>query len=140
MTMDEEVDLIGIDLNDFDKTMFILNGKKKSNITPHKYMPEDYLVVDGEFYYFDGERNCVRLIKITYIRSGVCFYTIEDENHVNEYWFPSGCFFAVTLEAKKYVTNINPEYYNVVTRLGKSEIIYVKDTEEKTWIKPCENI
>lgn len=138
--MDKEVSLIEIDLNDLDKTMFILNGKKKRNINPHKYMPEEYLMVGGEFYYFDGEFDCVRLIKITYIRSGMCFYTIEDENHANEYWFPSGCFFAITLESKKYITNINSDYYNVVTRLGKSEIIYVKDDEEKSWIKPYKNI
>lgn len=129
-----------IDLNDLDKTSFILNGKKKRDITPHKYTPKEYLMVGGEFYYFDGERNCVRLIKITYIRSGLCFYTIEDENHSNEYWFPVDCFFAITLEAKKYITNINTDYYNVVTRLGKSEIIYVKDDEEKSWIKPYKNI
>lgn len=129
-----------IDLNDFDKTMFILNGEKKRGINPHEYMPEEYLTVGSEFYYFDGDHECVRLLKITYIRSRVCFYTIEDENHVKEYWFPSGSFFAVTLEAKKYITNINTEYYNVVTRLNKSEIIYVKNCEEKSWIKPYKNI
>jgi hypothetical protein len=125
-----------IDLNDFDKTLFIFNGEKKRNITPHKYMPKEYLTVGSEFYYFDGEFNCVRLIKITYIRSEVCFYTIEDEKHSNEYWFPSGSFFAVTLESKKYITNLNTDYYDVVTRWGKSEIIYAKDNEEKSWIKP----
>lgn len=134
-----DTDLSDIDLNDLDKLSFILNGRQKINIKPHKYMPKEYLTVGGEFYYFDGQFEKTRLIKITYIRSGMCFYTIEDENHLNEYWFPEGCFFSVTLEAKKYITNINTDYYNVVTMLGKSEITYIKDNEEKSWIKPYIN-
>jgi len=126
-----------IDLNDVDKMMFIFNDEKKIKIKPHKYMSKEYLKVGGEFYYFDCEFECVRLLKITYIRSGMCFYSIEDEKHLKEYWFPVDCFFAITLEAKKYITNINTDYYEVVTHLGKSEIIYIKDDEEKSWIKPC---
>ena len=128
-----------MDFGDIDKLMFILNDEKKQKITPHKYMPKEYLKVGGEFYYFDGESDCVRLLKITHIRSEVVFYSIEDEKHLKEYWFPVECFFAITLEAKRYMTNINTDYYDVVTRLGKSEIIYVKDGEEKTWIKPYIN-
>lgn len=96
-----------IDLNDIDKMMFIFNDEKKMKIKPHKYMPKEYLKVGGEFYYFDGEFECVRLLKITYIRSGACFYSIEDEKHLKEYWFPVECFFAITLSSVKLFTISN---------------------------------
>ena len=141
----EKIDFDGIigeiDLNDFDKTMFQLNGNKKKLLGPDKYMPSEYIEIDGEFYYFDTQTNTVRLIKVTYIRSGVYFYTIEDESHEIEYFAPIECFFTKILEPKIYVTNINTDYYKFESRWGKSEIIYVKkeNNNEKDFLKTYKN-
>lgn len=131
-----EIDLNEIDLNDFDKTKFILNGNKKSIIGPHKYMPKEYLEVGGQFYYFDIQPSIVRLITITHIRSGICFYTIEEENNEKEYWFPIDSFFSIMLEPKTYITNLNTKYNEFKSRWGKSEVIYVEDCGVDLWLKP----
>ena len=129
-------EVIKTEKNLIDEFMFLANRCKKHNITPQKYLPKEFLKEGGEFFYFDVEFNCVRLIKITHIRSGVCFYTIEDEEHLNEYWFPIDSFFSIMLESKKYITNMDSRYYNVISRLGMSEIEYVVDDKEESWIKP----
>ena len=120
---------------DFDEFFFELNDKKKSLVGPNKHMPKEYIEVDSKFYYFDSGKNMVRLITITHIRSGICFYTIEDENNSREHWFPIDSVFSIMLEPETYETNLNNKYYEFKPRLGKSKVIYVED-EEKTYLKP----
>ena len=48
-----------------------------------------YIKVGREFWHYDFEKSRYRKLKVTYIRSGVMFFTYEDEPDSEHAWFIS---------------------------------------------------
>ncbi len=46
-----------------------------------------YIKVGRKFWYYDGEKTCWRKLTVTYIRSGVMFFTFDDKPDVEHAWF-----------------------------------------------------
>lgn len=46
-----------------------------------------YIKVGRKFWHYDGEKMCWRKLTVTYVRSGVMFFTFDDEPDVEYAWF-----------------------------------------------------
>jgi len=46
-----------------------------------------YIKVGRKFWHYDGERTRWRKLTVTYIRSGIMFFTFDDEPDVERAWF-----------------------------------------------------
>lgn len=46
-----------------------------------------YIKVGRKFWHYDGEKMCWRKLTVTYIRSGVMFFTFDDEPDAEHAWF-----------------------------------------------------
>ena len=51
------------------------------------YVYKKYIKVGRKFWHYDGERTRWRKLTVTYIRSGVMFFTFDDEPDVERAWF-----------------------------------------------------
>lgn len=63
-----------------------------------------------------------RLMTITYIRSGVVFYRIEEQEQ--EEHFEQGSAMVSLIEPQTYVHNNDPQYYKMISRSGKVDFQY----------------
>ena len=46
-----------------------------------------YIKVDRKFWHYDGEKMRWKKLTVTYVRSGVMFFTFDDEPDVEQAWF-----------------------------------------------------
>lgn len=86
-------------MNDVEQQIIDLINRDYSNMTfdtrlYELFCKEDefvkaYIKVGRKFWHYDGERMCWRKLTVTYIRSGVMFFTFEDEPEVEHAWFIS---------------------------------------------------
>lgn len=104
---------------EFDRLCsMILSGNpdEKSVIVQPFAKPEE--IVKGAKFVFEdnygGLSLDIRIMTITYVRSGIAFYTDNKEPDV-EKSFPLGCWFASKLEALEWTHNLNPEFFVTVS-------------------------
>jgi hypothetical protein len=91
------------------------------------FSKEEDIVVGAKFYYENdmmGMSCDVRLMTITYLRSGIAFYT--DDKDDTERSFPIGCFFASRLEPEEYIApkGYPSKWYKFESFYGETKIIY----------------
>ncbi len=91
------------------------------------FSKEEDIKVGAKFYYENDmmAMKCdVRLMTVTYIRSGIVFYT--DDKDDSERSFPIGCFFASRLEPEEYTTpkGYPSKWYKFESFYGKTKIVY----------------
>lgn len=63
-----------------------------------------------------------RLITITYIRSGVAFYRIEEQEQ--EEYFERGSAMVGLIEPETYIHDKDPQYYKMISRSGRVDFQY----------------
>lgn len=91
------------------------------------FSKEEDIVVGAKFYYENdmmGMSCDVRLMTITYVRSGIAFYT--DDKDDTERSFPIGCFFASRLEPEEYTPpkSYPSKWYKFESFYGMTKIVY----------------
>lgn len=91
------------------------------------FSKEEDITVGAKFYYENdmmGMKCDIRLMTITYIRSGIVFYT--DDKDDSERSFPIGCFFASRLEPEEYTppAGYPSKWYKFESFYGKTKILY----------------
>ena len=91
------------------------------------FSKEEDITVGSKFYYENdmmGMKCDIRLMTITYIRSGIVFYT--DDKDDSERSFPIGCFFASRLEPEEYTppAGYPSKWYKFESFYGKTKILY----------------
>ena len=118
--INEEMLTQAIKTRNTDQTIAALFGGI-ATITLPKTKPSD-IVVGKKFWDFDHEQNKWVLITITYVRSGVVFYTKGRSKKEDD--FPLESLMTYRLEPEYFVSDYNPQYYNVVSRSGKTKITY----------------
>ena len=76
------LDLINHDYSHttFDTRLYELFCKQSEAV-------KKYIKVGRKFWHYDGKKTCWRKLTVTYIRSGVVFFTFEDEPEVEHAWF-----------------------------------------------------
>lgn len=80
----------------------------------HDEAVKAYIKVGRKFWHYDGEKMCWRKLTITYTRSGVMFFTFDDEPEVEHAWF-MGSLNCLTLQAAE----IHPyEIADILTKCG----------------------
>lgn len=95
MTDAEEI-INAIFFNDYSNSTFTsclyeMFGKQSEAI-------EAYIKEGREFWHYDGDKSYYRKLTVTYIRSGVMFFTYNDEPDIEHAWF-IGSFNAASLFA-----------------------------------------
>lgn len=60
---------------------------------------KSYIKVGRKFWHFDDEKHCFRELTVTYIRSGVMFFTFDDDPEQKEGAWYLGSFNAMMLHA-----------------------------------------
>ena len=115
---------LAIDSGDTDLMMFIFNGNEKQEITLPKIKKEN--IKKGDKYYsYNSEHWKWELITITYVRSNVIFYT-SDLSKLEEGVFRD-TLFVEKWEPIEFTTDLNTEYYEIITSCSLTKIIYVND-------------
>lgn len=88
---------------------------------------ESDIVVGAKFWYDNSDflnPSDIRLMTITYIRSGVAFY-IDDKDETERNFFTSGTLFSERmLDYFEYVTDKNPELFKLTSQYDKTIIKY----------------
>lgn len=73
-----------------------------------------YIKVGRKFWHFDENRKYWRKLTVTYTRTGVMFFTFDDEPDVEHAWFIS-CMYGLTLQAAEIhpyeISEILREWY-----------------------------
>ncbi len=114
---------------DIDKFIFDNRGKIKINLHDHSCMNRKYPKLEiGKYYYIDCSHNLLepssyKLCLITEIRSGVIFYTIE--NQEKEHHFEEFCLTHYFSEPTEITIKLNPKHYEVMSRSGKMKVNYI---------------
>jgi hypothetical protein len=85
-------------------------------IDPKEIKPGD------RFWDFDSDLMRWRVIVITYRRADVIFF--REKGKRREDWFPVDSLMTRRLEPEAYVANMDPEYYEVISRSGQVKISY----------------
>lgn len=73
-----------------------------------------YIKVGRKFWHHDGEKMYWRKLTVTYVRSGVMFFTFDDEPDVEHAWFlgSMNCLCLHTAEIHPYeISKILSEWY-----------------------------
>lgn len=91
------------------------------------FSKEKDIRVGAKFYYENdmmGMSCDIRLMTVTYIRSGIVFYTDDKDN--SERSFPIGCFFASRLEPEVYSVGKGypSKWYKFESFYGMTKIEY----------------
>lgn len=78
----EILDLINHDYSNtvFDTRLYELFCKEDEAV-------KKYIKVGRKFWHYDGEKMRWRKLTVTYVRSGVMFFTFDDEPNVEHAWF-----------------------------------------------------
>jgi hypothetical protein len=115
---------------EIDEFIFTNRGKIKINLHNHSCMNKKYPKFEiGKYYYIDCSHTILepsnyKLCLITEIRSGVIFYTIEDQE--KEHHFEEFCLQHYFAEPEEIIINLNPKHYEIISRSGKMRITYAK--------------
>lgn len=75
---------------------------------------EAYIKIGRKFWHYDGEKMCWRKLTVTYVRSGVMFFTFDDEPDVEHAWFTSSmnCLMMYAAEIHPHeISEILREWY-----------------------------
>lgn len=92
----------------------IFNPQLNKIFGKHLDAISNYIKPDREFWFYDGEKMCYRKLKITYVRSGVMFFTFTDEPKTEHAWF-IGSFNTQSLYAAQIypyeIANLLSKYY-----------------------------
>ena len=64
----------------FDTRLYELFGKQDESV-------KAYIKIGRKFWYYDEERGKWRKLTVTYIRTGVMFFTFDDEPDIEGAWF-----------------------------------------------------
>lgn len=114
----------------FDKLLSELYGSK-IKIDLHKHSSRDCKypkIKTGNKYYVDVSKyiNIIdtkySLVKIDKIYRGVIFYTDIETGAKGH--FEEGSLCHLFTEPEEYITNYNPEYYEILSISGKMKVIY----------------
>lgn len=109
---DVEQMAIGLINNDytsitFETCLYEMFGK-------HDEAVKAYIKVGRKFWHYDGEKARWRKLTVTYVRSGVMFFTFDDEPDVEHAWFMGSmhCLYLHAAEIYPYeIGNILHERY-----------------------------
>ena len=122
---------IDIDNNDEDiedvtnKLLCKICGVEKMRIKMPDMTNKDIQV--GRKFYSLAIDNKIETVIITYVRSGVAFYTSDLEE--GEQHFPLGCVWHAVLEPEEYVCELDSKYFEMIAPLGRTKFIYNKNSK-----------
>lgn len=117
-----------LNCEEFDKTLSKIHNRK-IKINLHEHSSTDYRypkIINGNRYYVDVSKYIIdtkySLVKIDKIYRGVVFYTEIDTKTKGHFEIGSLCHqFA---EPEEYITDLNPEHYEILSISGKMKVIY----------------
>jgi hypothetical protein len=107
---------------DTDATIsaLLFNGEKIKisipRVDPKGIKPGD------RFWDFDGDAMKWRLIEITYRRCDVIFF--KEKGKRREDWFPVDSLMTWKLEPEYYITDLNPDTHEIVSKSKRVKIQY----------------
>lgn len=100
-----------------DRALIMMPAVKREDLTNNKqfYLDKRQTLSD--------EQNIVK-IEITYVRGNVIFYKEEGSDTEDYFAADSVAVNLHMLEPAEYESNLNPKYFNVVSRMGMTKITY----------------
>lgn len=75
-----------IDMIDGDYSNTVFTSMLYEMFSKHTEAIAEYIKPNREFWHFDGKLG-YRKLKVTYVRSGVVFFTFDDEPDIEHAWF-----------------------------------------------------
>lgn len=105
-----------------DQAIAALHGVKRLQVYLPKTKPED-IQVGRKFWTFDSDQMKWRKVTITYVRSGVAFFTYRKGGKEEIFYVDPWC---KLFEPETHESDADPEYIEVVSKSGKTRITYTK--------------
>lgn len=98
-------------------SMLLSNDPNKKAIIRQPFAKPEEITVGRQFVFennYGGMSLDIRIMTITYVRSGIAFYVDDKEPDV-EQTFPLDCWFTSKLEALEWEHDLNPDYFETVS-------------------------